>query len=107
MKLNTNKCHLIVSGHKYEHCFLKVKSDTIWESSSAKLLGITISNSLYFEEHVKNICKQAKRKLSALIRVSNYLSFAKKRVLFKAFVESQFKYNSLTWMFYNRTVNNK
>ena len=35
------------------------------------------------------------------------LSFNKRRTLFKAFVESQFKYCPIVWMFHSRRTNNK
>ena len=53
------------------------------------------------------LCKKADRKLSALSRISNYMSFEKKRPLLKVFVESQFGYCPLNWMFYSRTTNSK
>ena len=39
--------------------------------------------------------------------MTNNLSFEKGRILMKAFVESQFKYCPLTWMFHSRNCNNK
>ena len=36
-----------------------------------------------------------------------FLTFEKRRVLIKAYFESQFKYCPLLWMFYRRQVNNK
>ena len=69
MKLKRNKCHLLISCHKYYHIWAKIGNDTIWESSTMKLLGITIDNQLKFNEHVLNICKKASIKLSALIRM--------------------------------------
>ena len=41
------------------------------------------------------------------MRIGNYLSFDKRRTLFKAFIESQFKYSPLVWMFYGRQSNRK
>ena len=35
------------------------------------------------------------------------MSFEKKKILLKAFVESQFGYCPLTWMFYSRKANSK
>ena len=32
MKLNNDKCHLLVSGHHYEEMFVKIGNDRIWES---------------------------------------------------------------------------
>ena len=63
MKLNTDKCHLLVSGHKHERCWARVGSDIIWESNNAKLLGVTIDNELKFDQHISNICMKANRKL--------------------------------------------
>jgi len=102
MKLNTEKCHLIVSGHRYEEQWVKIGEDKIWEEKSVKLLGVAIDNELKFDSHVKDICLIANRKLSALLRLNSYLSFEKKRILYKAFVESQFKYCSLSWRFHSR-----
>ena len=76
MKLNTDKCHLIVSCYKHEQVWTNVGKDLIWESNVVKLL-ITIDRDL---------------KLSALSRMAKLLSFSKRRTLFKAFVESHFKY---------------
>ena len=107
MKLNTDKCHLLVSGHKFEEMWMKVRNDCIWESKEVKLLGVTIDNELKFEKHVSNLCLKASRKLSALSRMGKYLSTEKKRVLYKSFVESQFKYCPLIWMFHSRSCNTK
>jgi len=107
MKLNTDKCHLLVSGHKFEHVFLKVGEDTIWESDKVKLLGITIDKELKFDEHVSHICLKANQKLSVLSRMCNFLSLEKRRIIYKSFIESQFKYCPLVWFFHSRTSNNR
>ena len=73
MKLNTDKCHLLVSGNKIEHSWVKVGNDTIWESKEVKLLGVTIDNNLKFDKHVLDIIKKANSKLSALSRISKFL----------------------------------
>ena len=79
MKLNTDKCHLLVSGHKHEKCWVKIGNDQIREESKVKLLGVTIDNKLNFDSHINNICMKANRKLSALSWMNNILSFLKKR----------------------------
>ena len=43
-----------------------------------KILGLTIDRNLNFDDHVFSLCKKAGRKLSALSRISNYMSFEKK-----------------------------
>ena len=107
MKLNTDKCHLIIAGNKYEHIWAKLGEELMWEENSVKLLGVTIDRQLKFDKHVFDICTKAGRKLSALTRMISYLTFDKKRRLLKTFFESQFKYCPLTWMFHSRELNNR
>ena len=40
-------------------------------------------------------------------RFRNYMSFDKRHMVMKAFLESQFNYYLLIWMFHSRTSNNK
>ena len=57
----------------------------IWESKNEKLLGLTLERNLNFDDHVFTLCKKVGRKLSALSRISNYMSFQKiKRNSFKS-----------------------
>ena len=62
------------------------------ESNDVKLFGITLDNNLKFDKHVSNISSKTNRKLSALTRVTKFLPFKKRHILFKDFIESQFKY---------------
>ena len=39
--------------------------------------------------------------------MTKFMTFQKKRSLYKAFVESEFKYCPLTWMFHGRKTNYK
>ena len=72
-----------------------------------RLLGVLIDKQLNFKEHVSTLCKKGNQKLHALARISRYLSKDKLRILMKAFIESQFNYCPLVWMFNNRTINNR
>ena len=107
MKLNADKCHLLISGHKHEWIWAMIGKDMIWESQCEKLLGVTIDNELNFKIHILDICKKANSKLTALRRYCKFITLEKKRLLFKSFVESQFSYCPLVWMFHNRSLNNK
>ena len=46
MKLNEEKCHYIISGHKYEHTWVKLNNEKCWECDNVKLLGIDIDSTL-------------------------------------------------------------
>ena len=107
MKLNTDKCHRLVAGHKFEHTWVRVGPHKIWEDHSVKLLGVSIDNKLKFDKHVLNIIKKANPKLSALSRLTKFMTLQKERTPYKAFVESQFKYRPLTWMFHGSKTNYK
>ena len=107
MKLNTDKCHIIISGNKYESLWVDTRNDRMWESNYVKLLVINIDRSLKFDFHMLKVCSKANRKLTILSRMFKFLTFKKRRVLIKAYFESQFKYCPLVWMFHGRRVNNK
>ena len=63
MKLNVDKCHLIVGGRKDISVSAKIGGYEIQESRTEKLLGVNIDNELTFYEHVHNFCKKAGKKL--------------------------------------------
>ena len=107
MKLNQDNCHLLVSGHKHETVWAKIGETKIWESNKQKLLEFDIDRNLNFAEYVFDLSKKARRKLSVLARLSNYMSFEKRKILLKAFFESQFGYCPLTCMFHGRKANSK
>ena len=107
MKLNEDKCKLFVSGNLHEHHFINLGDELIWESSFIKLLGITIDKSLNFDLHLRNICTKANRKVTALARVVKFLPFHKRKLLLNTFIESQFSYCPLVWMFCSRKLNAK
>ena len=102
MKLNEDTCHRLVAGHRYESLWTKIGETRIWESKNEKLLGLTIDINLNFGDYMITLCKKDGRKLSALSRIYNYMSFEKKRILLKAFVECP-----LPWMCHSRKANAK
>ena len=52
MKLNQDKCNLLVLGLKYENVWAKIGKTKIWESKKQKLLGAEIDRTLNFDEKV-------------------------------------------------------
>ena len=104
MMLNQDKCHFLFSGHKYETLFVNLGETKAWESKQQKLLGILIDRDLKFDEYVLLQCKKAGKKLTALIRISKFMTFGQKRNM-KAFTESQFGYCPIVWMLCERQTN--
>ena len=105
VKLNQDKCHLLVSGFKYKNIWAKIGKTKIWESKKQKLSGVEINRS--FDEHIASLCRKAGKKLSVLARLSNFMYTNQKRVLMEAFIESQFGCYPLIWMFHSRGGSNK
>ena len=104
MKLNQDKCHLLVSGYKNENLWTNIGNEKILESNKQKLLRLDIDRNLNFNEHASSLCRKAGNKLSVLARLSNFMSFKQRRIPLKTFIGSQFGYCLLIWMFHSRRV---
>ena len=68
---------------------------------------MTVDKRLNFNLHLKNLCKKVNQKISALARLVRILPFHKRHLILKTFIESQFSYCPLVWMFCSRTMNRK
>ena len=90
-----------------KHVQVKIGTAQIENSSSEKLLGVTIDAKLNFVKHIEQIYAKARAKLKASARIAPSVITKKKRVLMKAFFMAQSSYYPLTWMFHNRKLNNK
>ena len=91
MKANDDKCYLLVANQ--ENVSVTLGNEIIEATNSVELLGVS------------NLCKKRNQTLHALARISKYLS--KDKLKMKTFVQSQFNYCPITWMFHNRTLNDK
>ena len=67
----------------------------------------TIDNKLDFGKHVAKLCSKVSQKLSALARISNFMSADKLRIILRAFIESQFGCYPMIWIFHSRMLNNR
>ena len=83
MKLNTDKCHLLLSSH--EPNTFKIGDLHINNSLNEKLLGITFDCKLTFNKNIKDICQKASQKLNTLAILAPYKGATKKRILMNAF----------------------
>ena len=107
MKLNQDKCHYLIPGRTPEFLWAQVGGEKIWESNHEKLLGLVIDKKLNFNKHLTDICNKVSNKVTALRRMVKIIPFDKKRLLMKAFIESQFSYCPLVWMFRSRKMNRR
>ena len=102
---NPGKCHVILSLNTQRK--IHFVNTSVASSLSEKLFGITLDSELKFEEHINKICKIVNKKLNALHRIGSHMSFDKRKMFLRAFIESQFSYCLLIRMLHSRTLNNK
>ena len=105
LKTNPGKNHLLLSTKTPIN--VSIGDVLLTTSITETLLGIAIDSELSFDQHLCSICSKASKKLHVLGRISGYMPFEKRMILMKAFIESQFNYCPLIWMFHSRTMNNK
>ena len=100
MKPNPKKIQFMILGKGARlPVILNINDIKIRESQKVILLGLTIDNCLTFKDHIDALCCNATYKLHALRRIRKYLTPHKAKVLYNAFINSQFSYASIVWMF--------
>ena len=105
MKANPQKCQfMILSKSTRQAVILNINNIKIRESQNVELLGFTIDNRLTFKDHINMLCRRASYKLHALRRIRKYLTLEKSKLLYNAFINNQFNYASIIWMFCSKTI---
>ena len=100
MKANPEKFQfMILSKKSYQPQKLSVNTFTIGKSDEVELLGLTIDKELNFSKHIDKVCHNPQHKLHALRQIRKYLSLEKAKMLGNSFIDSQFNYPPLIWMF--------
>ena len=69
-----------------------------------ELLALTIDKKLNFSKHVEKLCCNAQYKLHTLGRIGKYLSLEKAKLFGNAFIDCQFNYAPLIWMFFRKEL---
>ena len=100
MKANSKKFQFMILGKTPRQIImLNINQPRVESSQKVVLLGLTIDNQLTFKDHVDVLCSTANYKLNALRRTRKYLTLEKAKLLCNAFINSQFNYASMIWMF--------
>ena len=77
MKLNTDKCHFLISGSRYGQMKAELVEDKIWEGSYVKF---------NFDGYISSIFLKANQKLSALSILAKLLPLARIDYFLKHFL---------------------
>ena len=104
MKVNSDKSHLLRSGNK---AITNIDNNRIESEDTHELLGITTISKRTFKTQINELCKKASQKLNALARISNSVTFDKRKIIMKAFITLHFSYCRLVWMFYRKRLDKK
>ena len=100
LKANAGKFQFMILDRKnHRRQRMVINSITVKESNDVILLGITIDDKLVFKKHIENLCRTAQYKFHALTRIRKYLTLDKAILLGNTFINSQFNYAPLIWMF--------
>ena len=105
MKANPEKFQFMILRKTRRPEFdLLIDSNVIKESADVEILGVIADNKLNFEKHIGKLCQTVSYKLHVLKRLRKYLTLKKPRVLGNAFVNSQFNYAPLIWIFCKKNI---
>ena len=109
MKANPNKFQfMVISSKPLEAQNIELHGGvSITSEPSVKILGVVIDDRLNFDEHISMCCTKAARQLNALARISKYLDFKSKTIIYNSFILSNFSYCPLAWHFCGKTNNQK
>ena len=104
LKAKPGKFHFMVLGNKDERSFIiHINNVRINNSNEVTSLGIKLDKNLTFKKHIIELCRRASYKLHTLRRIRKYLTVEKTKLLANAFINSQFNYAPLIWMFANKS----
>ena len=100
IKANPKKFQFMILGKgTRQTIILNINNIKIRESHNVELLCLTIDNRLTFKDHINILCRRAYYKLHALRRIRKYLTLEESELLYNAFINNQFNYASIIWMF--------
>ena len=100
IKANPKKFQFMILGKCTRQTItLNINNIKIRESQNVELLGLIIDNRLTFKDHINMLCQRANYKLHALRRIRKYLTLEKSKLLYNNFINNQFNYASIIWMF--------
>ena len=109
MEANPSKFQcMLFSNQSTEQLQIDINdSVSITSEPCVKALGVYIDNRLNFNEHVKRSSLKAARQLNALSRISKFLNFKSRKLVYQSFILSNFTYCPLVWHFCGKLNNSK
>ena len=94
MKINSEKCHLILSSND-KNKKTELSAEVINNTQVQKLLGVHIDIELKFDAHNETLCEKMGKKFHALARIIKYMPTNQAQLLMRSLIMSQFSYYPL------------
>ena len=98
---------IILSRHRVDQFDIDLDGHVISRGNTLKMLGVTLDDKLNFNEHVRNICQTASCQINALKRISNFLNEQCRMNVYKSFINANFNYCPIVWLFCGKINLNK
>ena len=86
---------------------LSVHNNNLYPTNEIKVHGVTLDDSLNFKFHVTDICHRASRQINSFKRFAKYLKTGRRLSVYTSFIQSNFSYCPLAWIFCGRKNCNK
>ena len=106
--VNSDKFQSIVLSRQNVDTFnVSVDGHTISRDYTLKILGVTLDDKLNFKAHIRNKCQTASCQINALKRISKFMNEHCRLSVYKSFINANFNYCPIVWMFCGNTNLNK
>ena len=76
--IEPKKCHFMCIGRNTQNNKFEFDNLLLENSKEEVVLGVTVDSKLTFDSHIKHMRRKAGEKLSALLRITNYLQPSQK-----------------------------
>lgn len=105
MKANANKFQLMYLSRQSQSDdgSLHIQEVPINATNSITILGVELDNELKFTQQINEICSQTGKQINAMKRLKNYLTKECKLIIYNSYVNSNFNYCSVVWMFTSKS----
>jgi hypothetical protein len=104
MRANAEKFQLMFLNRTRDmSSTITVRGSEIKSTQSINILGVELDHKLKFTLHIDELCGQAGKQINALKRLKQYLDKECKNTIYNSYINSNFNYCSLIWMFTSKT----
>ena len=109
--------HMVAKPEKFQSIILSrnggvctpisVKNNDLCPINEIKVLGVTLDDRLNFKSHVDDTCNRVSRQINSFKWFSKYLKVDRRLSVYKSFIQSNFSYCPVAWLFCGRKNSNK